>query len=304
MDSPALLLYRTARVAVRQPHEALVTTEGEEPEVLYITQDGIIGGTGQVSVYLMQPKMTSVRAEIIRRSAHPVCNYIWKVKTDCWKLQVKFTSPWQAFAQLAWFPSPEGSRCTAAASFSRSPGEVVVRMGPSGRAVGKATQTLIASYGSPTTYSIDINHITKDDLIVIFQPDDPTLAPVLSQACTRSPVEWKTEAVQPAPDYSNDTFSMSSQIDTVYTTEAECQMDLCFPLRRSGVSLFELQAGQQSCVSGQYQSPYTDESSPASESTLDIRADDGLSARFATMYKGGTQQEDNDDQCIVVKLLP
>ncbi|KAK1976175.1 hypothetical protein LZ30DRAFT_321110 [Colletotrichum cereale] len=304
MCLPAILLYRTARVAVRRPDGTLVTTEGEEPQVLYVNQDGTIGGTGRVAMYLMQHEMINIRAEIIRVSAHPVCNYVWKVKTDHWRLQVKFTSPWQPFAQLAWFPSPGGSRCTATACFSRSPGEVVVRMGPSGRVVGKATQTLFAGHGSPTTCSIYIDHITEGDLIVIFQPDDPTLAPVLSQACARTPAEWNTEAVQPTPDHINHTFSMTDQINTVGTTEADSHMDVCFSLRNNDVSPVELQADWQSCVLRQYQSPFTDESSSASESTIDIRSDDRLSARFATMNKVGTQQDAVDDGCIVVKLLP
>ncbi|WQF76286.1 hypothetical protein CDEST_01300 [Colletotrichum destructivum] len=304
MDLPSILLYRTARVAVRRPDETLVTTEGKEPQVLYVNQDGTIGGTGRVAMYLMQHEMINIRAEIIRVSAHPVCNYVWKVKTDHWRLHVKFTSPWQPFAQLAWFPSPEGYRCTATACFSRSPGEVAVRMGPSGRVVGKATQTLVAGHGSPTTCSIYIDHIMEGDLIVIFQPDDPTLAPVLSQACTRPPVEWNTEAIQSTPDYINHIFSMSDQISTVHTTEAESHTDVCFSLQSSDVSPVELQAGWQNCVSHQYQSPYTDESSSASESTLDIRSDDRLSARVATMNEVGTQQDAVDDGCIVVKLLP
>ncbi|KAK2006161.1 hypothetical protein LZ32DRAFT_651965, partial [Colletotrichum eremochloae] len=303
MDSPAIQLYRTARVAVRQPHKALATTEGEEPELLYITQDGMIGGTGQVSVYLMQPEMASVRTEIIRRSTHPVCNYIWKAKTDYWKLQVKFTSPWQPFAQLAWSPSPEGSRCTATACFSRSPGEVTVRIGPSGRAVGKATQTFIAGSGSPATYSIDINHITEGDLIVVFQPDNSALAPVISQACTRPPLKWNAEALQPTSDCINDAISMSDKISTVHTAEAECRMDVCFPHRSSNISPSELQVGWQSCVACQYQSPYTDESSSASESAPEICSDDQLSAQFGTTNEAGTQQGDTDDRCIIVKIL-
>ncbi|KAK1973305.1 hypothetical protein LZ30DRAFT_32086 [Colletotrichum cereale] len=301
MNLPPILLYRTARVAVRRPDRILVTTEGEEQQVLYVNQDGTIGGTGRVATYLMQHEMMSIRAEIIRFSTHPACNYVWKFKTDRWKLQVKFTSPWQPFAQLAWSPSPEGSRCTATACFSRSPGKVTVRMGPSGREVGKATQTPVAGHGSPTTYSIDINHITEGDLIVIFQPDDSTLAPVLSQACIRPPFEWNTEAVQPTSDHINDAFGMSDQINT---NEVESHTDVCFPLRSSGASPFELQVGWQSCVACQYQSPYTDEFSSTSELTPEICSDDRLSAQFGITNEVGTQQDDIDDRCIVVKILP
>ncbi|KAK1491607.1 hypothetical protein CCUS01_14221 [Colletotrichum cuscutae] len=41
---------------------------------------------------------------------------------------------------------------------------------PSGRAVGKVTQTLVASHGSPTTYTIDINYIIEGDLILLCFP--------------------------------------------------------------------------------------------------------------------------------------
>ncbi|KAK2005334.1 hypothetical protein LZ32DRAFT_612188 [Colletotrichum eremochloae] len=304
MCLPAVMLYRTAGVALRQPDGTLMSTEGEEKQVLYIQQDGTIGGTGQVAMYLMRHEMINIRSAIIRFSIHPVCNYVWKLKADCWKLQVRFTSPWQPFAQLVWSSSPEGSRCTATACFSRSPGEVVVRMGPSGRAVGRATQALVAGYGSPTTCTIDINHFTEDDLLVIFQPDNPTLAPVLSQVCTRPPIEWNSEAVQPTLNCINDAIGMSDKISTVHTAEAECRMDVCFPLQSSDVSPFGLQVGWQSCVACQYQSPYTDESSSASESTPEICSDDQLSAQFGTTNEAGTQQGDTDDRCIIVKILP
>ncbi|KAK2005935.1 hypothetical protein LZ32DRAFT_611666 [Colletotrichum eremochloae] len=304
MSLPPILLYRTARVAVRRPDRTLVTTEGEEQQVLYVNQDGTIGGTGGVATYLMLHEMMSIRAEIIRFSTHPACNYVWKLRIDHWKLQVKFTSPWQPFAQLAWSPSPEGSRCTATACFSRSPGEVTVRIGPSGRVVGKATQTFVAGHGSPTTCSIDINHITEADMIVVFQPDNSALAPVISQACTRSPFKWNTEAVQPTSDYINNAISMSDEISKVHTTEAECRTDVCFPHQSSDVSPFELQVGWQSCVACQYQSPYTDESSSASESNPEICSDNRLSAQFGTTNEVGTQQDDIDDRCIMVKILP
>ncbi|KAK2055573.1 hypothetical protein LY76DRAFT_595930 [Colletotrichum caudatum] len=304
MDLRPILLYRTARVAMRQPDGTLMTTEGKEQQVLYIQQDGTIGGTGRVATYLMQHDMMSIRAEIIRFSTHPACNYVWKFKIDHWKLQVKFTSPWQPFAQLAWYPSPEGSRCTATACFSRSPGEVTVRIGPSGRAVGKAIQTFVASHGSPTTYSIEINHITEGDLIVVFQPDNSALAPVISQACTRPPLRWNTEAVRPTSDCINDAISMSDKFSTVHTAEAECRMDVCSPLRSSNISPSELQVGWQSCVACQYQSPYTDESSSASESAPEICLDNRLSSQFGSTNEVGTQQDDIDDRCIIVKILP
>ncbi|WQF90603.1 hypothetical protein CDEST_15617 [Colletotrichum destructivum] len=86
MDLPSVLLYRTVRVAVRRPDGTLMTTEGEEQQVLYVHQDGTMGGTGRVAMCLMQHEMMSIRAEIIRISAHPVCNYVWKVRTDHWRL--------------------------------------------------------------------------------------------------------------------------------------------------------------------------------------------------------------------------
>ncbi|KAK0367519.1 hypothetical protein CLIM01_15124, partial [Colletotrichum limetticola] len=198
MNLPPILLYRTVRVAVRRPDGSLVTTEGEEQQVLYIQQDGIIGGTGQVAFHLMQYDMMSIRTEIIRFSIYPVCNYVWKFKTDDWKLQVKFTSPWQPFAQLAWSPSPEGYCCTAWTYFAWAPGDVAVRMGPSGLVVGYASQTLTGGHGSPIACSIDILHITEHDRIVIFQPENPTLAPVLSQAFSNSATEWD---IEPSPHY-------------------------------------------------------------------------------------------------------
>ncbi|OHE90268.1 hypothetical protein CORC01_14437 [Colletotrichum orchidophilum] len=303
MDVHPIHLYRTVRVAVREPDGTLLTTEGKEQQILYIQQDGIFGGTGQVAIHLMQHEMMSIRAEIIRFSAHPVCNYVWSLTTDHFKLRVRFTSPWQPFAQIARVPSPQGSRYRASASFSRSPGEVAVRMGPSGRAVGTATQTLVAGHGSPMTCSVNID-ISEDDLIVIFQPDDPTLAPVLSQIFTRPPFGWNTETVQPDPYYTYDSLSMPDQNNMGYAPDAENHSGICFPYCSSVISPFEPGLGRQSCVSDQYQLPYADQYSPASGSTLSIGSEEQNSAQFTTINSAGTHYDAIDDRCIVVKLLP
>ncbi|KAK1657522.1 hypothetical protein BDP55DRAFT_685629 [Colletotrichum godetiae] len=320
MCLPAILLYRTARVAVRQPDGTLITTEGKDQQVLYITQHGILGGTGQVATYLMQPEMTNVRAEIIYRSMHPVCNYVWKLKTDYWQLQVRFTSPWQPFAQLAWFLSPEGYRCIATAYFARAASEVVVRMGPSGRAVGKATQTPSAGHGSPITCSIDIDNITEHDQIVIFLPDDPTVAPVLSQAFRSSATELVAQVAQPIPSYTNEGFSLSSRlpyetiiaglgpssngditstvnnrVNTADAVQLGGYMSVCVPLPSNDISLFHSQPDQLCCDSRQYHPPYTDSASSASNSSFGVHSDDGINAQFV---------DDIDDRCIVVKPLP
>ncbi|KAK0367751.1 hypothetical protein CLIM01_14890 [Colletotrichum limetticola] len=299
----AILLYRTVRVAVRQPDGALMTTEGREQQLLYIQQDGTIGGTGNVAIYLMRDEMISVRTEIIRFSAHPVCNYVWEWNNDFLDLRVRFTSPWQPFAQLALFPFPERSRCTATACFSRNPGEVAVRMGPSGRRVGTATQTLVAGYGSPIACSIDID-IVEDDSIVIFQPDDPTLAPVLSQTFPRPPFGWNTETAQLNPYFTHDPFNMSDQDNTVYETETGNRTGNGFPYWNSGVSACLPEACRQSRVSHQYRLPHADKSSPASESTLSIGSEHQSSSVFVTMHGADTQHDSIDDSCIVVKLLP
>ncbi|OHE90485.1 hypothetical protein CORC01_14213 [Colletotrichum orchidophilum] len=303
MCLPAILLYRTARVAVQQPDGTLMKTEGKEQQVLYITQHGMIGGTGQVATYLMQPNMMDVRAEIIRCSTHPVCNYVWKLKTDYWKLLVRFTSPWQPFAQLAWFPSPKGDRCIASAYFARTTGEVVVQMGPSGRTVGKATQTPFAGHGSPITCSIDIDHITEHDQIVIFLPDDPTLAPVLSQAFRRPATECVAQVVQPIPYYTDEGFSLSGRINVANAVQAGSYMGVCVPLPISDISLFHLQPDQLCCDSHQYYSPCTDSPSSASNSSFDVHSDDSGNTQFVTMVDLEVQENDIDDRCIVVKPL-
>ncbi|KZL67560.1 hypothetical protein CT0861_00358 [Colletotrichum tofieldiae] len=329
MYLPAILLYRTARVAIQQPDGTLITTEGKEQQVLYITQHGIIEGTGQVAVQLMQPEMTEARAEIIRCSIHPVCNYVWKLKTDCWKLQVRFTSPWQPFAQLAWFPTSEGNRCIASAYFARTVSEVVVRMGPSGRAVGEATQTPFAGHGSPITWSIDIDDVTDHDQIVIFLPDDPTLAPVLSQAFQRPATEWIAQVKQPISYYTDEGFSLSgsltdetvsaelssssnrdiastvdNRINTAGVVQSGNYMSVCVPLLSCDSSSFHPQPDQQYCDSHQFYSPYTDCSSSASNSDIGVHSDDGRNARFVTMMDLEVQEDDIDDRCIVVKPLP
>ncbi|KAK1464368.1 hypothetical protein CTAM01_17075 [Colletotrichum tamarilloi] len=303
MDVQPIYLYRTVRVAVRQPDGTLLTTEGGEQQILYLQQDGIFGGTGQVAIHLMQHEMMSIRAEIIRFSAHSVCNYVWRLTTDHFKLQVRFTSPWQPFAQLALIPSPEGCGLIATASFPRSPGKVAVRMGPSGRAVGTATRTLVAGHGSPMICSINID-ISEDDMIVIFQPDDPTLAPILSQIFTRPSFGWNSETIQPDPFYTNDSLSMSDANNMGYAPEVENHTGICLPHCSSVISPSQPEAGWQSCVSHQYQLPYADKSSPASRSTLSIGSEDQNSAQFTTINSAGTHHDPGDDRCIVVKLLP
>ncbi|KAK1659890.1 hypothetical protein BDP55DRAFT_636542 [Colletotrichum godetiae] len=301
MEAHSIHLYRSVRVAVIQPDGALMTTEGKEQQILFIKQDGTFDGTGHVATCIMQHEMTSIRAEIIRFSAYSVEHRSFQIVRM--PSRVKFTSPWQPFAQLNWIPSPEGYGLIATASFSRFPGEVAVRMGPSGRAVGTATQTLIAGHGSPMTCSINID-ISEDDLIVIFQPDDPTLAPVLTQIFTRPPFGWNTETVESDPYYTNDSLSMPEQNNMVYAPEAENHSGICFPYCSSVISPFEPGPGRQSCVSDQYQLPYADKSSPASGSTLSIGSEDQNSAQFTTINSAGTHHDTLDDRCIVVKLLP
>ncbi|KAK1657749.1 hypothetical protein BDP55DRAFT_721194 [Colletotrichum godetiae] len=303
MSLPAIFLYRTARVAVRRPNGSLLTTEGEQQQVLYVNHNGTIGGTGSVAIHLMYPEMISIRAEIIRYSGHPVCNYVWRLKTDHFKLRVKFTSPWQPFAQLVWIPSPEEHRVIATASFSRSPGEVAVRMGPSGRAVGTATQTPVAGHGSPMIYSIDIG-IVEDDSLVIFQPDDSTLAPVFSQTLTRPPFGLSIETVQPNLYSTKDPFRTSDQHDTVYVTESERHTGVYFPHWTNDASPSHPETSRQSCGSNQSLSPHANNSSPASGSTLSICSRNQSGEHFDTVDTAGTQHDAIDDRCIVVKLLP
>lgn len=176
-------------------------------------------------------------------------------------------------------------------------------MGPSGRAVGVATQTLVAGHGSPMTCIIDID-IAENDMIVVFQPDDPTLAPVLSQVFTRPPLGWDTEAAQLNTYYTNDPFSMSDRNNTVCATGAESYTGSCFSQRGSGLSAFQSEAGRQSCVSYQYPSPYADNSSPASGSTPRLGSEDQSSTQLVNMDEAGTQHDAIDDLCIVVKLRP
>lgn len=231
--------------------------------------------------------------------------------------QVRFTSPWQPFAQLAWFPSPKGDRCIASAYFARTASEVVVRMGPSGRIVGKATQTPFAGHGPPITYSIDIDNITEHDQIVIFLPDEPTVAPVLSQAFRRPTTEW---VAQPIPYYADEGFSLSGRlpdetiivglssssngdisstvnnsVNTADAVQLGGYMSVCVPLPSNDISLFHSQPDQLCCDSRQYYSQYTDSASSASNSSFGVHSDDGINAQFV---------DDIDDRCIVVKPLP
>ncbi|UQC79231.1 uncharacterized protein CLUP02_04710 [Colletotrichum lupini] len=255
MCSSPIWLYRTIRVAVRQLDGALMMTEGREQQLLYIQQDGTIGGTGNVAMYLMQDEMINIREEIIRFSTHPA----------------SIERPDEEQTSEIHIPMAA----------------VAVRMGPSGRAVGIATQTLVAGHGSPMTYIINID-IAKNDLIVVFQPDDLTLAPVLSQVFTRPPLGWDTEAAQLNTCYTNDPFSMSDRNNTW----------------GSGLSTFQSETGRQSCVSYQYPSPYADNPSPASESTPRLGSEDQSSTQLVNMDEAGTQHDAIDDLCIVVKLRP
>lgn len=86
MEAHSIHLYRSVRVAVIQPDGALMTTEGKEQQILFIKQDGTFDGTGHVATCIMQHEMTSIRAEIIRFSAYSVCNYVWRLNTDHFKL--------------------------------------------------------------------------------------------------------------------------------------------------------------------------------------------------------------------------
>ncbi|WQF84229.1 hypothetical protein CDEST_09243 [Colletotrichum destructivum] len=326
MDLPSILLYRAARVAIRLPDESLVTTESEERQFLYITQDGVIGGTGLVATYLMQPEMSSARARIIRWSMHPICNYVWSIKTDSGKLRVKFISPWQPFAQLTWFPHTRGSRCMATAYFAYDPGEVVVRTGPSGRVVGKATPTLFSGHGSPMTYFIEFEHVVECDLIVLFQPEDATLAPVLSQAFPRTAIKWDTQVALPishhlddaassvgtSPDRATKADFMQSENGGLATTDARIAVagaasedyhkDFFVPLRADVYST-DPRPDRPNIDSAHFYSLCTASPSSTSSSASNPYADDPRHTPFIFADDLGAQQNAEDDRCIVVKPL-
>ncbi|KAK2728630.1 hypothetical protein CKAH01_10760 [Colletotrichum kahawae] len=194
MVFPGVPLYRTAMLKIQHPDNSILSTEGKE--LLYITLDGFIGGTGPMASYLMQQDMMNERAEIVRHSTQPICNHTWNFQTKSGSFQVMFTSQWQQFAQLHSYMSREGPRYMATASFPRTPGEVVVQMFPSGRVVGRAAQTWFSHRDSPILCSIDTD-IKERDQIVIFKPQNRKLAPVLSQALPISMTSLGAPAPQP-----------------------------------------------------------------------------------------------------------
>ncbi|KAK1722918.1 uncharacterized protein BDZ83DRAFT_653480 [Colletotrichum acutatum] len=179
MDSPGVPLYRTLLLKIQRPDSSILSTE--EKELLYVTPDGFIGGTGPMSSYLMQRDMMDERAEIIHYSAQPVCQHVWNFQTKSGSFRVMFTSQWQEFARLHKYISREGSRYMATTCFPQTPGEVIVQMFPSGRIVGRAAQTWFSHRDSPILCSIDTG-IEEHDRIVIFRPQNQKLATVLSQA--------------------------------------------------------------------------------------------------------------------------
>ncbi|KAK2769705.1 hypothetical protein CKAH01_15072 [Colletotrichum kahawae] len=326
MDFPAILLYRTARVAVRHADGTLITTEGVNQQILYVTQNGTIGGTGQVAGYLMQQNMLSVRAEVVRYSMHPVCNHLWEISSKHWKLRVRFTSPWQPFAQLAWMTLPDGYGCTAWAYFAHAPGDVVVRMGPSGRIVGEASQTSIAGRRSPTTCSIHIDRIVRGDSIVIFLPDDPMLAPVLSLAFPPKITSWSWRAMQPTPSLVEEGPLIQQQTDVAATlfkgsfyaeTPSTTAISTC-----SGTYLataanpeaspqaschnhpapYDLTRPTQHQTPRHYRSPYID-MKPASSLKQAGQSDESPNQQPPYTADHENAAGDVDDSCIVVKPL-
>ncbi|OHE90298.1 hypothetical protein CORC01_14408 [Colletotrichum orchidophilum] len=84
MDSPGVLLYRTAQLSIQRIDNVTLSTEGKE--LLYVTPDGFIGGTGLLSAYLMQQDMMDERAEITHYSAQPICNHARNFQTKAGSL--------------------------------------------------------------------------------------------------------------------------------------------------------------------------------------------------------------------------
>ncbi|KAH9225272.1 hypothetical protein K456DRAFT_1939355 [Colletotrichum gloeosporioides 23] len=295
MDFPAILLCRTARVAVRHADGTLITTEGVNQQILYVTQNGTIGGTGQVVGYLMQQNMLSVRAEV-------------------------------PFAQLAWVTLPDGYGCTAWAYFAHAPGDVVVRMGPSGRIVGKASQTSIAGRRSPTTCSIHIDRIVHGDSIVIFLPDDPMLAPVLSLAFPPKITSWGWQAMQPTPslveegpliqqqtDVAATLFKGSFYAETPSTTAINTYSGTYLATATNPEASpqaschnypapYDLTRSTQDQTPRQYRSPYIDVK-PASNLKQAGQSDESPNQQPPYTADHENAAGDVDDSCIVVKPL-
>ncbi|KDN60762.1 hypothetical protein CSUB01_05954 [Colletotrichum sublineola] len=191
----SLILYRILRMALKHTNGTEINTNNKGEDILYITNDCILGGTGRIPQYLMQPQMKTVLSELCRISTYPGCGYCWKRRSRDWKLMVVFGTPWQPFAQLSWSFSPTGQRHIASACFEKDPGEVVVRMAPSGRIVGKAIQVLCVDHGSPILCSIYVD-ITEHDSIVIFLPKNQTLPPMISEDLSRLDFYQDTLAIQ------------------------------------------------------------------------------------------------------------
>ncbi|KAK0369003.1 hypothetical protein CLIM01_13646 [Colletotrichum limetticola] len=179
MDSPSVLLYRTALLKIQRPDSSILSTEGKE--LLYITPDGFVGGTGPMASYLMQEDMMDERAEITHYSAQPICNHVWEFQTKAGSFQLTFTSHWQEFVHLRSYISCEVFRYVATTSFPRTPGEVTVQMFPSGRKIGRASQMWFSHRDSPIICSVDID-IKENERIVVFKPQNQRLAPVISEA--------------------------------------------------------------------------------------------------------------------------
>ncbi|KAK2005312.1 hypothetical protein LZ32DRAFT_612206 [Colletotrichum eremochloae] len=186
--------------------------------------------------------------------------------------------------------------------------------------VGRAT--IVA--GWPFTCSIDIDHVIEDDMIAIFQPDDPTLAPVLSQVFRRPAAEWATQATQPMMCRIDQNSSlnrslqhqttttvldssidgdMSSVVDNGINTTNTVQPGSHTNHRSSDLFAFPSQFDQPDCNSRPYPPPYADSSNSASDLTLDTHSDE-LNAPFVTNSDLKTQETAVEDRCIVVIPLP
>ncbi|KAK1974864.1 hypothetical protein LZ30DRAFT_739267 [Colletotrichum cereale] len=273
----SLLLHKVLKLAMQKSDGTTLTTEAEGEHILFITNHGTLYGVGQVPQYLMQPEMRSVVDGIFRMASYPSCSYNWKLQIGHWKVVVNFRSPWQPFAQLTWYPTPNENQCTASAYYEKSPGEVVVLMGPSGRILGTATQNLCAQYGSPINCSIGIDNVTKYDSIVIFLPKDKCWTPVPSQLFTRPAAKWDTQVAQPNPYYIDEGSTLSGRlpdatfeaelssssnrcmastrddmINTADAAEAGNHMDACIPPPSHAISPFHSQLDQNFCLSHQY----------------------------------------------------
>jgi len=78
MESPGVLLYRTATLKIQRIDNIIWSTEGKE--LLYVTPDGFIGGTVLLASYLMRQDMMDERADIIHHSVQPICNHVWNLQ--------------------------------------------------------------------------------------------------------------------------------------------------------------------------------------------------------------------------------